>query len=140
MQGTIFHNPNCPASQKALEAIRARGIEPKIIEYLAKPLSPEKLRHLIKDELHVAVREMVRTSEPCYAEMGLEKADDDTLLAAMAAHPSLMQRPVVVTDKGAKLCGGGVGLVPGNLMNRLCAPIQTKAPSHSQNKQRECYS
>jgi len=104
MQVTIFHNPNCPASQRALETIRAHGFEPKIIEYLGKPLSPEKLRHLIKDELHVAVREMVRTSEPCYAEMGLEKADDDTLLAAMAAHPSLMQRPVVVTDRGAKLC------------------------------------
>ena len=105
MTVTIFHNPNCPASRKALEAIRARGIEPKIIEYLGKPLSPEKLRHLIKDELHMAVRAMVRTNEPCYAELGLEKADDDTLLAAMAAHPSLMQRPVVVTDRGAKLCG-----------------------------------
>ncbi len=56
------------------------------------------------------VRAMVRTSEPCYAEMGLEKADDDTLLAAMAAHPSLMQRPIVVTDKGAKLCGSGEGV------------------------------
>ena len=105
MTVTIFHNPNCPESRKALESIRARGIEPEIIEYLGKPLSPEKLRHLIKDELHMAVREMVRTSEPVYAEMKLDGADDDTLLAAMAAHPSLMQRPVVVTERGAKLCG-----------------------------------
>ena len=110
MQVTIFHNPNCPASRKALDAIRARGIEPKVIEYLGTPLSPQKLRHLIKEELHVAVRAMVRTNEPCYAEMGLDKADDDTLLAAMAAHPSLLQRPVVVTDKGAKLCGSGEGV------------------------------
>ena len=105
MPVTIFHNPNCPQSRKTLDTIRAKGIEPKVIEYLGKPLSPQKLRHLIKDELHMAVREMVRTSEPCYAELGLEKADDDTLLAAMAAHPSLMQRPVVVTERGAKLCG-----------------------------------
>lgn len=107
MHVTIFHNPNCPASRKALETIRARGIEPRIIEYLGKPLSPEKLRHLIKDEMHVAVRDVIRTQEPAYQEMGLEKADDDTLLAAMAVHPSLMQRPIVVTDRGAKLCRSG---------------------------------
>ena len=105
MQVTIFHNPNCPESRKTLEAIRARGIEPKIVAYLGAPLSPAKLRHLIKDELHMAVREMVRTNEPAYAEMKLAGADDDTLLAAMAAHPSLMQRPIVVTERGAKLCG-----------------------------------
>jgi arsenate reductase len=110
MHVTIFHNPNCPASRKALETIRARGIEPHIIEYLGAPLSPEKLRHLIKDELHVAVREMVRAQEPAYREMGLEKADDDTLLAAMAAHPSLMQRPIVLTDRGAKVFGSGEGV------------------------------
>jgi arsenate reductase (glutaredoxin) len=110
MHVTIFHNPNCPESRKTLEAIRARGIEPKIIEYLGTPLSPEKLRHLIKDELHMPVRAVVRTQEPCYAEMGLEKADDDTLLAAMAAHPSLMQRPIVVTDRGAKVCASDEGV------------------------------
>jgi arsenate reductase len=110
MHVTIFHNPNCPESRKTLETIRARGIEPKVIEYLGAPMSPQKLRHLIKDELHMAVRQMVRTQEPCYAEMGLDKADDDTLLAAMAAHPSLMQRPVVVTDRGAKVCDSGEGV------------------------------
>ena len=107
MPVTIFHNPNCPQSRKTLDTIRAKGIEPKVIEYLGKPLSPQKLRHLIKDELHMAVREMVRTSEPCYTELGLDKADDDTLLAAMAAHPSLLHRPIVVTERGAKLCGEG---------------------------------
>jgi len=105
MQVTIFHNPNCRQSRKLLEDIRARGVEPKVIEYLGAPLSPQKLRHLIKDTLHVRVRDVVRTGEPLYAEMKLESADDDTLLAAMAAHPSLMQRPIVVTDRGAKLCG-----------------------------------
>jgi arsenate reductase len=104
MQVTIFHNPNCPQSRKMLEDIRARGIEPKIIEYLGAPLSPQKLRHLIKDRLRVKVRDVVRSGEPLFAEMELESVDDDTLLAAMAAHPSLMQRPIVVTDRGAKLC------------------------------------
>src|SRR5689334_997854 len=105
MSVTIFHNPHCPQSRKTLEDIRARGVEPKIIEYLGAPLSPQKLRHLIKDELHMAVRALVRTNEPVYAELKLDSADDDTLLAAMAAHPSLMQRPIVVTERGAKLCG-----------------------------------
>ena len=110
MHVTIFHNPNCPASRKALETIRSRGIEPQIIEYLGQPLSPGQLRHLIKDELHMPVRAVVRDQEPAYREMGLDQADDDTLLAAMAAHPSLMQRPIVVTDKGAKLCRSGEGV------------------------------
>ena len=105
MSVTIFHNPHCPQSRKTLEDIRERGVEPKIIEYLGAPLSPQKLRHLIKDELHMAVRALVRTNEPVYAELKLDGADDDTLLAAMAAHPSLMQRPIVVTERGAKLCG-----------------------------------
>ena len=105
MSVTIFHNPHCPQSRKTLADIRARGVEPRIIEYLGAPLSPQKLRHLIKDELHMAVRALVRTSEPVYAELKLDSADDDTLLAAMAAHPSLMERPIVVTERGAKLCG-----------------------------------
>ena len=107
MTVTIFHNPNCPESRKALESIRARGIEPEIIEYLGKPLSPEKLRHLIKDELHVPVRDVMRTQEPVYVQMNLDGADDDTLLAAIAAHPILLNRPIVVTDKGARLCRPG---------------------------------
>ncbi|HKX35347.1 MAG TPA: arsenate reductase (glutaredoxin) [Rhizorhapis sp.] len=107
MPVTIYHNPLCTNSRKALEIIRSHGIEPKIIEYLGKPLSPEKLRHLIKDEMHMMVRELVRTKEPAYADMKLDGADDDTLLAAMAAHPVLMNRPIVVTDKGAKLCRPG---------------------------------
>src|SRR5437868_1468650 len=107
MKVTIYHNPNCSNSRKALEVIREHGIEPKIIEYFGKPLSPEKLRHLIKDEMHMMVRDMVRTKEPVYQEMKLDGADEDTLLAAMAAHPILMNRPVVVTDKGAKLCRPG---------------------------------
>jgi arsenate reductase len=103
----IYHNPNCSNSRKALEIIRAHGIEPHIVEYLKTPLTPQALRHLIREKLHVPVREVMRTKEPAYAEMGLDGADDDTLLCAMAAHPILMNRPIVVTPKGAKLCRPG---------------------------------
>jgi arsenate reductase len=106
MHATIYHNPNCSNSRKALEIIRARGIEPTIVEYLKTPLTPQKLRHLIHG-MRVPVREVMRTNEPAYADMELDGADDDTLLCAMAAHPSLMNRPIVVTDKGAKLCRPG---------------------------------
>ena len=104
---TIYHNPHCSNSRKALEIIRAHGIEPKVVEYLKTPLTPQKLRHLIKDELKTGVREVMRTQEAAYADMKLDAADDDTLLAAMAAHPILLNRPIVVTDKGARLCRPG---------------------------------
>jgi len=87
MQATIYHNPNCSNSRKALEIIRAHGIEPHIVEYLKTPLTPQQL--------------------PVYAQMQLASADDDTLLAAVAAHPILLNRPIVVTPKGAKLCRPG---------------------------------
>jgi arsenate reductase len=106
MHVTIYHNPNCSNSRKALEIIRARGIEPTIVEYLKTPLTPQKLRHLIHD-MHLPVRDVVRTNESVYVDMELDGADDDTLLCAMAAHPILMNRPIVVTDKGTKLCRPG---------------------------------
>jgi len=107
MTVTIYHNPHCSNSRKALEIIRSHGIEPKVIEYLKTPLTPEKLRHLLKDELKVPVRDVMRTQEAAYAVMKLDGADDDTLFAAMAAHPILLNRPIVVSDKGAKLCRPG---------------------------------
>ncbi|HEY2007992.1 MAG TPA: arsenate reductase (glutaredoxin) [Rhizomicrobium sp.] len=107
MHVTIYHNPNCSNSRKALEVIRAHGIEPHIVEYLKKPLNPHQLRHLIKDEMKVRVSDVIRTKEPVYEEMGLDGRDDDCLLAAMSAHPILMNRPIVVTPKGAMLCRPG---------------------------------
>jgi len=107
MTVTIYHNPNCSNSRKALEIIRAHGIEPHIVEYLKTPLTPQKLRHLIREQLHVPVRDVMRTQEPAYADMGLDGADDDTLMCAIAAHPILLNRPIVVTDKGARLCRPG---------------------------------
>ena len=107
MHVTIYHNPNCSNSRKALEIIRAHGIAPHIAEYLKTPLTPQDLRHLIHDQMHVPVREVIRNKEAVYAEMQLDGADDDTLLAAVAAHPILLNRPIVVTAKGAKLCRPG---------------------------------
>jgi arsenate reductase len=106
MEVTIYHNPNCSHSRKALEIIRAKGIEPQIIEYLKTPLAPNELRHLI-DQMKVPVRDVMRTQEPVYAEMKLDGADDDTLLAAIAAHPILLNRPIVSTPNGVKLCRSG---------------------------------
>jgi arsenate reductase len=107
MRVTIYHNPNCSNSRKALEVIRAHGIEPHIIEYLKSPLTEEELRHLIHDQLKMKIRDLVRTKEPVYAEMELDGRDDDCLLAAMAIHPVLMNRPIVSTPKGTKLCRPG---------------------------------
>ena len=107
MTVTIYHNPQCSNSRKALEIIRAHGIEPKVIEYLKTPLTPQKIRHLVRDELKTSARDVMRTGESAYSEMKLDGADDDILFAAMAAHPILLNRPIVVTDKGAKLCRPG---------------------------------
>jgi arsenate reductase len=107
MEVTIYHNPSCSNSRKALEIIRGKGIEPHIVEYLKTPLTPAKLRHLIHDQMKARVVDVIRTHEPVYAEMGLDGRDDDCLLAAMSAHPILMNRPIVVTPKGAMLCRPG---------------------------------
>ena len=88
MTVTIYHNPQCSNSRKALEIIRSHGIEPKIVEYLKTPPTPQGLRHLIREKLKVPVVAVMRTQEAAYAEMKLDGADDDTLFAAIAAHPN----------------------------------------------------
>ena len=103
---TIYHNPQCGNSRKALETIRARGIEPEIIDYQKTPLDAAALGALIA-RLGVPVRAVMREKEPVYAALGLASADDAALLAAMAAHPVLLNRPIVVTPKGARLCRPG---------------------------------
>ncbi len=105
MTVTIYHNPLCGTSRGALALIREKGIEPTIIEYLKTPLDQHELRHLV-DRMNVPVRDVVRWKQTAeVAAAGISEAtDEDTLLAVMAAHPILMNRPIVVTDKGAKLC------------------------------------
>ena len=107
MAVTIYHNPRCNTSRKTLALLREKGVEPHIVEYLKTPLPPNELRHLIHDQLKVKVSDVIRAKEPVYEEMELEGRDEDCLLAAMSAHPILMNRPIVVTPKGAMLCRPG---------------------------------
>jgi arsenate reductase len=103
MRVTIFHNPKCSNSRRCLEIIREEGFEPTIIEYLQHPPSAAQLEKLI-GRMGIAIRDVVRTKEALYAEMGLEDAGAPALLNAVVAHPILLNRPIVVTEKGARLC------------------------------------
>ena len=105
MTATIYYNPACGTSRNALAMIRASGEAPEIIEYLNHPLSLDDLRALIA-RLGLTPSELLRTKETRATELGLTRAtiSDDALLEAMQAHPILINRPVVVTDKGAALC------------------------------------
>jgi arsenate reductase len=103
MKVTMTYNPSCGTARNVLAILRARGIEPEIIEYLKTPLSVDDIRALVK-AMGASVRDVVRAKEKLYSELKLEKVDDDTLLSAMAMHPILLNRPIVTTPKGTKLC------------------------------------
>lgn len=102
---TIYHNPRCGTSRSTLELIRNAGIEPLVVEYLQTPLNHEALRALV-DALGTPARALLRSKEALCTELGLDDPalDDEALIQAMAAHPVLMNRPVVVTPLGARLC------------------------------------
>ncbi len=102
---TIYHNPACGTSRNTLEMIRNSGEEPEVILYLETPPSREQLMTLIAD-MGIAVRELLRTNVPPYVELGLEDAkwQDEQLIDAMLAHPILINRPIVVTPLGTRLC------------------------------------
>ena len=100
---TIYHNPNCSNSRGALELIRAAGITPTVIEYLETPPSRAELADLLR-RAGLTPREAIRTKETLYRELNLAAADDDAMLDAMIAHPVLIERPLVVTAKGVRLC------------------------------------
>ena len=102
MDATIYHNPRCSTSRKALDRLREEGIEPSVVKYLDEVPSRDQLRTLISDA-GLTVREAVRTREAEYTELGLADASDDELLDAMVAHPKLIQRPFVVTEKGTRI-------------------------------------
>jgi arsenate reductase len=102
---TIYHNPGCSTSRAVLEMIRAEGLQPRVVEYLKTPPTREELLSLLR-RMEIPVRDLVRAKEPLFAELGLgaEGVSDDELVTAMLAHPILMNRPVVVTEHGARLC------------------------------------
>ena len=105
MSCTIYHNPKCSTSRKVLNAIREEGVEPEIIEYLKTPPTRSQLVRLIKG-MQVPVRELLRRKGTPFEELGLDdpKWTDDELIDFIVEHPILLQRPVVVTKKGVKLC------------------------------------
>lgn len=102
---TLLHNPNCGTARNTLALLRERGIEPTVVEYLKTPLDKPTLRALV-DELGIGVRGLLREKEALYTELKLADParTDDELLDAMAQHPRLMNRPVVRTPLGARLC------------------------------------
>jgi arsenate reductase len=102
---TIYHNPACGTSRNTLALIRNSGEEPQVIEYLKTPPTREELKSLIQ-RMGVPVRDLLRQKGTPYEELGLGDAGltDDQLLDAMMAPPILINRPIVVTPLGAKLC------------------------------------
>lgn len=102
---TIFHNPACGTSRNVLALIRNSGVEPEVIEYLKQPPGKERLRALV-DAMGTGVRSLLRQKGTPYDELKLDDAtwSDDQLLDFMVQHPILMNRPVVVTPLGTRLC------------------------------------
>jgi arsenate reductase (glutaredoxin) len=102
---TIYHNPACGTSRNTLAMIRERAGEPVIVEYLKTPPGRERLKELLA-AMGMKPRELLRQRGTPYAELGLDGPEwtDDELIGFMVAHPVLIERPIVVTDKGARLC------------------------------------
>jgi arsenate reductase len=96
---TLYHNPRCSKSRGALELLRERGIEPVVVSYLEQAPSVDELRGVLR-QLGIGPRDLLRHGEPEYAELGLADPtlSDEALLAAMHAHPRLIERPIFVHD------------------------------------------
>lgn len=94
---TIWFNPECSTCNNALEILLGRGVDPSVVEYLQTPPTSDEIRDVLR-LLGVGPRELIRTKEPLYAELGLDdmRLTDDRLIEAMAQHPILIQRPVLI--------------------------------------------
>ena len=105
MDAIIYHNPDCGTSRNTLALMRNAGIEPHVVEYLKTPPSRAMLAQLI-ERMGLAVRAVIREKDAPYHDLGLADPmlTDDQLLDAMLAHPILINRPIVVTPLGVKLC------------------------------------
>lgn len=105
MTVTIWHNPKCGTSRKVLEMIRATGVEPTVVDYVKNPPSVVEIKTTLK-EMGAKPRDLLRRRGTPYEELGLDdaKLGDAALIAAMHAHPILIERPVVRTRKGTRLC------------------------------------
>lgn len=105
MTSLIFHNPKCGTSRNTLAIMKASGENPEVIEYLKTPPSRDYLVELLA-KINLSPRELLRSKEPVNDELGLDNSElsDDQIIDAMIAHPILINRPIVVTNKGAALC------------------------------------
>ncbi len=115
MTVVLYHNPRCSKSRQALELLRARGIEPTIIEYLKTPPDAATLEDLLQ-KLNLEPRALLRRGEAAYADAGLADPELDraALIAAMAAHPILIERPIAVANGKA-----AIGRPPENILSIL---------------------
>jgi len=102
---TIYHNPKCGTSRNTLALIRNSGAEPEVIEYLQDPPGRERLLELV-GQMGIRLRDVLRRKGTPYDELGLDDPalTDEALLDAIAAHPILIERPIVVTPLGTRLC------------------------------------
>src|SRR6187551_2971102 len=121
MTVTIYHNPSCGTSRNTLAMIRQSGEEPEVVEYLKTPPSRERLTALL-GAMGMTPRELLRKKGTPYAELGLDdpKWSDDQLIDFMLAHPLLINRPIVVTPKGVRLCRPSE-----TVLDLLDAPVQS---------------
>ena len=105
MKATIHHNPACGTSRKTLEILRESGADVSINEYLETPPTRDELKRLY-ERAGIRPRDGLRAKEPLAAELGLDApdVDDERILEAMVEHPVLINRPIVETDKGVRLC------------------------------------
>ncbi len=117
----IYHNPACGTSRTVLASLRAAGLEPRVIEYLNDPPDRQTLETLLK-RMGRSVREILRKRGTPYEELGLDRVDldDDAIFAAIAAHPILIERPIVSIGDRAALCR------PAELVNELIAAAGAK--------------
>ena len=112
---TLYHNPRCSKSRGALELLQARGLEPTIVRYLDTPLDATQLHDLL-GKLNISARQLLRTGEDEYTSLNLANASlsDEQLIAAMAAHPKLIERPILVAGDTAV-----IGRPPENILEIL---------------------
>lgn len=115
MQVTIWHNPRCSKSRETLKIIQDNGIKPEIREYLKQPPTAQELRGTLQ-QLGLTAQDLVRKQEPVLKELGLNNAGatEELLIAAMVEHPRLIERPVVISARGAVL-----GRPPENVLEIL---------------------
>ena len=115
MTVTIYHNPRCSKSRATLQLLEARGLKPKIVEYLKTPPSAAELKAILR-KLGLKPHELIRSCESCYAELGLDtsKLDDEALIDLMVKNPILIERPIVVAGEKA-----AIGRPPENVLALL---------------------